>query len=94
MPIRHGANFAQGLVDQRQAQAYLFEQVTTGIGGFDPLVAALEQANAQIGFEFAHRMADRRLADRQLVGRPREAAIARRRLESNQVGHRRLLEAF
>ena len=42
---------------------------------------ALEQSDAQLRLERLDLMADRALGDRQLVGRPGEARMARGRLE-------------
>jgi hypothetical protein len=58
-------------------------------------VAPLEQRQAEFLLQRAHRMADRRLADLQFLGRTGEAASACRRLERDEAADgRALLEAL
>ncbi len=90
----HRTHLAKNLVDQRQAQADLLEQMTSGLGGLDALVSPREQLDAQFRLQVAHGVADRRPADRQFFGRPGEAAGTSGSLEGDQVCHCRQLESF
>jgi hypothetical protein len=84
---RRVGKVVQGLLHLRQIHL-------AGVGQYDALAYAFEQANAEMGFELANLPADRALGQIELVGGPRKTAVLSRHDKRRQFADRRNLTPF